>query len=188
VSSVFYTADTHFNHPFVASTRGHDTAESHDEALIARFNARLHKKDHLWILGDAFMGSITAGLAQVARLNGTKHLILGNHDAAHPLHRAGHRKLRRFLEVFETVQLADQHRMADGTRVMLSHFPYKGDHYEDDRYSEWRLRDEGQYLLHGHVHDEWGMRGRMLNVGVDRNPYPVGIDTVAAIVRTGASL
>lgn len=174
----FYTADTHFNHEFVAGTRDFKTAEEHDEALIANFNSHLHKNDHLWILGDLFMGSVTEGLKQVARLKGIKHLVLGNHDAGHPMHKRSHTFHKRYLEVFESVHLHEQHTIG-GQKVNLSHFPYTGDHKPDDRHTQWRLKDEGLPLLHGHVHAEWLTRGKQANVGVDHGMYPVSVDAVA---------
>lgn len=174
----FYTADTHFHHDFVAGTRGFDAAEAHDEELIENFNRALHKNDHLWILGDVFMGSVTEGLKTVARLNGVKHLVLGNHDAAHPMHRKSHTQLKRFYEVFDSVHLHEQHRIA-GQKVNLSHFPYSGDHKPADRHKQWRLRDEGLPLLHGHVHAEWQFRGHQANVGIDQAKFPVHVDAIA---------
>jgi calcineurin-like phosphoesterase family protein len=56
---------------------------------------------------------------------------------------------------------------------MLSHFPYKGDHKPGDRYPEWRLRDEGLPLLHGHVHSAFLISGRQYNVGVDFGNTPL---------------
>lgn len=178
MSNIFYTSDTHFNHHFIARDRGHGNAEEHDEYLIEAFNRELTKRDHLWILGDVFMGSITAGLPQVARLKGIKHLVLGNHDAAHPMHKKSHAQLRRFYEVFESVHLHEQHRINDQD-VLLSHYPYKGDHKPEDRDTQWRLRDEGRWLLHGHVHKMWGINGRQINVGVDVNAGPVHRDLIA---------
>ena len=182
MSEIFYTSDLHFNHPFVAGTRGHATAGEHDELLIERFNWVLSKRDHLWILGDVFHGSITAGLPKVARLKGTKHLVLGNHDAAHPMHKKSHAQLRRFYDVFESVHLHEQHHV-EGHHVLLSHYPYRGDHKPEDRDTQWRLRDEGKWLLHGHVHKAWGIDGRQINVGVDVNYGPVPRDMVADHLR-----
>jgi len=179
VTSNWYTADLHFNHQFVAGTRTFPTAEEHDELLIENFNRMLHKNDHLWILGDVFMGSVTEGLRQVSRLKGIKHLVLGNHDAAHPTHKKSHTHMRRFLEVFETVHLHEQHRIA-GYKVNLSHFPYKGDHADrEDRHVQWRLKDEGLPLLHGHVHAEWLHNGRQANVGVDHGMFPVHVSAIS---------
>lgn len=173
----FYTADTHFNHEFVAGTRGYATAEAHDEHLIEQFNQVLHKNDHLWILGDLFMGSITEGLKQVSKLKGVKHLVLGNHDAGHPMHRKSHTQIKRFYEVFESVHLHEQHRIA-GKKVNLSHFPYYGDHKPDDRHTQWRLKDEGLPLLHGHVHLEFMLKDHQYNVGVDFGLTPVPLDNI----------
>lgn len=184
MGNVFYTSDTHFNHDFVAQTRNFDTAEEHDEALIERFNKILTKRDQLWILGDVFMGSVTTGLPLVARLRGVKHLVLGNHDAPHPRHKKSHTQQRRFLEVFESVHQHEQH-VINGQKVLLSHYPYKGEHSgREDRDTQWRLPDEGLPLLHGHVHEEWAIRGRQFNVGVDHNPTPVSVDTVSAWLDT----
>ena len=181
MSRVFYHSDWHFNHTFVAGTRGYATSQEHDDALIERINSVVTKRDHVWVLGDVFMGSITEGLKQCARVNGVKHLVLGNHDAAHPLHRGSHAKQRRLLEVFESVSLAEQH-IIDGERVMLSHFPYRGDHFPGDRFEDWRLRDEGKWLICGHVHREWYQSGRQINVGVDWHREPVVQSEVASII------
>lgn len=178
MSNTFYTSDTHFNHPFVAGTRGFKSAEEHDEWLIDNINATATKRDTLWILGDVFHGSITEGLQKVKQLKPVLRLVLGNHDGAHPMHRGSHSQMRRFLDVFDSVHLHEQHRIA-GQKVMLSHFPYKGDHYENDRYNEWRLRDEGLWLLNGHVHRAWAVKGRQINVGVDIHPCPVPVQDVA---------
>lgn len=180
--TVFYTSDTHFNHPFVATTRGFETAEEHDEIMIERLNWMVKPHDQLWILGDLFMGSMTLGLEKVARLNGTKHLILGNHDAGHPMHKRSHVQLRRYMDVFESVQLHDMHKFGD-RRVMVSHYPYRGDHKPDDRDLQWRLRDEGLPILHGHVHAEWAVRGNQINVGVDRNLRMPAISREGIIAR-----
>ncbi|MGO4251262.1 metallophosphoesterase family protein [Paenarthrobacter sp. TAF1] len=182
MSRVYFHSDWHFNHDFVAQTRGYDSAEEHDEALIERINSRVTKRDHVYVLGDVFMGSIRAGLAQVARVNGVKHLILGNHDAAHPLHRKSNANLRRFLEVFDSVTLHDEIRLPGGRKVLLSHFPYEGDHHEKERHRQWRLRDEGSWLIHGHVHDQWTVRGRQVNVGVDKWPYPIEAGVMEAMI------
>lgn len=55
------------------------------------------------------------------------------------------------------------------TTVWVSHFPYVGDSPPGggDRYDGWRPADDGRWLLHGHVHERWRQRGRMVNVGVD---------------------
>lgn len=182
MSRVFFTADTHFNHDFVAATRGFDNAEQHDEALITRFNSLLTKRDHLWILGDLGMGSLGKVLEQAAKLNGIKHLVFGNHDAGHPMRCRSAAQQRRYLEVFESVHLHEQVRIGNH-RVNLSHFPYEGDRTDADRYDEWRLRKSATPLLHGHVHDAFVLRGNGLNVGYDKWSYPVSADELSEWVE-----
>jgi calcineurin-like phosphoesterase family protein len=182
MSKVFFHSDWHFNHAFVAETRGYSSAAEHDEALIERINSRVTKRDHIWVLGDLFMGSVSAGLEKIQRVNGVKHLVLGNHDPGHPMHRKSLPHTRRFLDVFDSVSLHEQTRLPGGRKVLLSHFPYKGDHHAQDRHRQWRLRDEGDWLIHGHVHDQWWVEGRQVNVGVDQLKYPIEATTLAALL------
>jgi calcineurin-like phosphoesterase family protein len=176
VADVFFTSDTHFQHRFVAGLRGFATPEEHDEAVIANWNDAITAGDTVWHLGDVGMGR--AFLPLIGRLNGTIHLITGNHDAVWPGHRAAHKHQREWLGFFASVQPFARKRIA-GYHVLLSHFPYEGDSGPEDRHSQYRLRNEGMWLLHGHVHstqvltpgtrqihvglDAWGLRPAPLN-------------------------
>ena len=115
--------------------------------------AALRKDDHLWILGDMTAGGhIPLMLEVVSGWPGVKHLVTGNHDPVGPHNRRGYRLMRRYLDVFESVS-PYQRRRINGIEVMLSHYPYGGDHTVTDRYEAIRLRDVGLPLLHGHTHD-----------------------------------
>ena len=132
---------------------------------------------------------------------GRKHLIAGNHDSVHPMHHDSHKWLPIYLDgVFETVQLAAKRRipLREGHRTaLLSHFPYQGDHAAQQRYTQWRLPDEGDYNIHGHVHSterisygpsrpvglgEWA-RSVQIHVGVDAWGFrPVSLAEIRAEV------
>ena len=146
---IWFTSDTHFRHAMVAQIRGFSSAEEHDEAVIGRWNEAVKAADTVWHLGDVGMRS--GFLPLVGRLNGTIHLIAGNHDAAWPGHRDAYKHQREWLEHFASVQ-AFARRKIGGHQVLLSHFPYEGDHTAEDRCGQYRLRDEGLWLLHGHTH------------------------------------
>ena len=82
---------------------------------------------------------------------------------------------------FAVTTLPPLRPQAPATRVLLSHFPYAGDSHDEDRYAQFRLRDEGIPLLHGHEsfrerrtkHGTWH-----INVGVDWWDYaPVAAET-----------
>lgn len=186
MSNTFYHSDWHFNHSFVAQTRGFATAAEHDEWLIDNINSRVGKRDNIWMLGDLNMGSLSLALPLVEQIRGTKHLVLGNHDSAHPMHSRSHSQVRRYFDAFASVSLHEQHDFG-GRKVMLSHFPYTGHHKDVDRYREWRLRDAGRFLLHGHVHKEWNINGRQFNMGVDFHPQPVSRQEVAEWMDQGSN-
>jgi calcineurin-like phosphoesterase family protein len=75
-----------------------------------------------------------------------------------------------------------------GRQVLLSHFPYEGggDHTETERFTQYRLRGEGLWLLHGHthwqhiqVHDR-----RQLHVGLDAwELHPVALHVLEGVIE-----
>ncbi|WP_317541269.1 metallophosphoesterase family protein [Rhodococcus globerulus] len=198
--SVWFTSDPHFGHAKIAETRGFPTVFDHDSAVIASILTRVQHGDQLWILGDLSAGGRAAedrALELLATVDADLHLIAGNHDSCHSMHRDAHKHQRRFLEVFTSVQTFARRRVA-GRNVMLSHFPYVGDHTSIDRATEYRLRDEGMWLLHGHTHSSkmltfgqvtLGFDGedivhlppKQIHVGWDAWKRPVGLDEIAAL-------
>lgn len=153
MGNLWLTSDLHLGHRFVANLRGYETAEEHDAALRRRWAKQVGPHDDVWVLGDVAMVGWRERLSFFFGLGGRKHLVLGNHDRAHPLNRNGHDYLRHYGDVFDTVQTAASITLGDGWRAMASHFPYEGDR-GDERFTEWRLRDSGRPLVHGHTHGE----------------------------------
>lgn len=189
--TVWFTADTHFRHRNLIAKghrEGFDTIEDHDQALIERWNDRVRRDDTVWHLGDFAMGPARDFLPIVAQLHGTIHLVTGNHDAPWPANRDSAKHQRVWLDAgFASVQAFARRKVA-ARDVLLSHFPYEGDHKPEDRASQYRLRDEGLPLIHGHVHCLWWARNRQLNVGVDVNdfqPVPLALveDWVSEVTR-----
>jgi len=197
MSTVWYTSDLHFGHRLVAGHRGFfkadrtvDTAD-HDEHIVAVWNQHVRPEDTVWILGDMSMRGPKAFGPYVERLNGTLHLIAGNHDSVHPMHRDSFKHQRAWLDFFASVQTAAR-RKFNGHEVLLSHFPYRGEgaRNQPDRYTQWRLPDEGLPLIHGHTHDpnqrlsgtcpDYG--SRMVHVGWDAWGRPVSQNEVAELL------
>lgn len=79
MSNVRFIADLHFGHTNMAIKRGFTTVEEHDEHIIKQWNSVLHKRDTTYILGDITMET-SKPYPLLARLNGIKHVVLGNHD------------------------------------------------------------------------------------------------------------
>ncbi|USL85095.1 capsid maturation protease [Arthrobacter phage SWEP2] len=186
MANVFFTSDLHLGHDRVARIRGFDHTANHDLALVDRWRAVVRPDDHVWILGDIAASSPVYALAILRALPGIKHLVAGNHDRVHPMHRDAYRQQERYLEVFASVQSSARRRVL-GQEVLLSHFPYDRDRNEV-RYAQWRLPDHGVPLLHGHTHglERLSRSARStaeVHVGVDAwDLSPVPLSTVEGLL------
>ena len=182
----FFTADLHLGHTNVIAycDRPFANVGQMNAALVAAWNTVVGADDEVWVLGDLAMGRVDESLAVASHLLGHKHLLVGNHDK--PFH-------GRAIEQYEAAGFElhyDQMELAlpGGLLVLACHFPYQGDSHDHDRYRERRPADEGAWLLHGHVHERWRQRGRMINVGVDAwGGYPVTETHLARLVEAGES-
>lgn len=181
---VFFTSDLHLGHARLlerSAARGaaFSSVGHMDATLVANWNATVSDADTVWVLGDVDMNGKPDSLDLVGRLAGTKILISGNHDACWAGARDGWRHRDLYLAAgfaavldFATTTLPPTRPGGPRQPVLLSHFPYAGDSGSQDRYPQFRLRDEGIPLQHGHVHEKyrearspsgtWG-----INVGVD---------------------
>ena len=186
MAETWVIADPHFGHEMVAGLRGFSSSVAHDRNLVTTCARKFKDGDTIWWLGDiAFNGWKDRLPITVGALPGIHHLILGNHDRAHPLNSRGHMYSAEFLTVFATVQLAARVSW-NGVGAMLSHFPYSGDHTKEARYNEWRLPDCGKTLIHGHTHSKefvsYSTQGTIqLHAGVVTWEGPV---TLADLLRT----
>jgi calcineurin-like phosphoesterase family protein len=184
--TTWFTSDLHFGHRNIIEycRRPFGSVHHMNEELIRRWNDRVADSDVVYVLGDVAMGKIAETLPLVGRLRGRKVLVPGNHDRCW----SGHRKVRdKDIQMYWDVGLAvlnSQVRIeVNGVRVDLCHFPFEGDSHERDRYVEHRPSDVGQWLLHGHVHDSWKVKGRQVNVGVDVWDYtPVNEEDIIRLV------
>lgn len=195
MANIFYTSDLHFGHQKIAEIRGFDNVTDHDQAIINAWEDTVRPDDEVWVLGDLCLSKSALPLAldRIRSLPGTKHLVFGNHDAGHPLHKRAHRFHDVYLQAFDTVQSAATHRVG-GERVILSHFPYSGDHTTEERYPEWRPIDAGQPIIHGHTHSGNKLSRtpsgtRQVHVGVDAwNLKPVSVAEVEWVLGLGEIL
>lgn len=194
--NVFFCADLHLGHAKICEMTGRpfSSVPEMNEALIANHNSVVKPDDIVWFLGDVAMGQISDSLPLVARMNGTKHLILGNHDRPSLLyHHKTEAKRQHFVEMYSQYFASTQESttlVLGGHEFLLHHLPYNDptfvDHAYEGRYSEHQPLDDGEtILLHGHVHTAWKRRGpRMINVGVDMWNYtPVHADQILDLLN-----
>jgi calcineurin-like phosphoesterase family protein len=157
--------------------RGHlfKNVDEMDEHMIDRWNSVVKHGDIVYHLGDVVMAITDQEKSWFKknwpRLNGSKRLIVGNHDDIPFLSKGG---------FFKKVQMW---RMFPEFGLMLSHVPLhpsnmlrlieKSGKYPDDCVP--------LYGIHGHIHQNPSPRGPYRNVSVEVINYtPVHIETLAA--------
>lgn len=201
VMTVWFTADQHFGHGRlleISTARGaaFSTVADMNARLIHNWNSVVEPDDTVWVLGDVDMHGKEATLALIDQLVGTKILVAGNHDSCWAGVRDGWKNRDTYLAAgfaavmdFAVTTLPPLRSQAPATRVLLSHFPYAGDSHDEDRYAQFRLRDEGITLLHGHAHESFRERRTRqgtwgINVGVNWWGYtPVAAEVLAQHVH-----
>ena len=135
MSKAFFTADTHFGHANIIGycARPFASVEEMDEAMIANWNAVVGADDVVWHLGDFALRADAKHVGAVfRRLNGVKHLVLGNHD----------KQATRDLPWANRggVQIAD--KTYDGQRAIMCHYGLR----------VWPGMQRGAISLYGHSH------------------------------------
>lgn len=158
--ATYAIADTHFGHrniiKFESEARPFATIEEHDAELVDLWNATVTNRDIVWHLGDVLFGG--AAFAILPRLNGTKKLVMGNHDR-YPI--------TRYLEYFTKVTSSAQYGGA-----IMTHIPV-----HPSQFPRFRAN------IHGHLHHKAIADPRYINVSVERTGLrPVLIDALLAAV------
>lgn len=133
MSAVFLVSDTHFGHAGVChflrndgtKLRPWDDPEAMDEAMVQAWNETVRPKDKVYHLGDVVINR--RHLKTLARLNGDKVLIKGNHDIF---------KLEDYTPYFRDIR---GYHVMNG--MILSHIPV----HESNLY---RFGTN----IHGHLH------------------------------------
>ena len=176
---VFFTADTHFGYGSIIhySSRPFESAEQMDEELIRRWNETVPEDGIVFHLGDFAHGSASRWCEILERLNGSIHLVAGNHDFI--------AAKKKGLENFSSVREQRIIRVGE-QKIYLNHYPFLC--YGGSYGNVWQL--------FGHVHSgprsSSGLdhpRLKMLfplqyDVGVDNNGYrPVSFKEVKAKIE-----
>jgi calcineurin-like phosphoesterase family protein len=164
--AIWFVGDLHFGHEKVSGLRGFGNTEAHDDSIARQWHKQVKDGDLVYVLGDISGGSRTGeayALTVIQGLPGRKRLIAGNHDSVASIHRTLSPHLDWYNSVFERV--SDYGRVKLNRQdVLLSHYPYRGDHTDEPRYAQYRLPDIGAPLIHAHTHSSERENGRELCV------------------------
>lgn len=191
----WFTSDTHFGHKRIIElcNRPFADVEEMNEAVVNNWNSVVAHDDEVYHLGDVALGPWVEWDSILTRLNGYKILVIGNHDR---IFGAEKQKMRdRFTPLYngwfdEVYSGITGLPLANGTAVNLSHFPYDGDSHDGDRFTDYRLEDDGTVLVHGHTHLNQiisrSKRGTLqVHVGQDAFNYtPVSEEQVITVIES----
>lgn len=159
---LFFTGDTHFGDPRILriDLRPFATLQEHDEALIGRWNETVGPADEVWHLGDFTRKNSARADELLLRLNGRKHLIVGNNDGPETIAASGWTSVQHYAEL-----------TLGGHLLILCHYPFR----------TWNQMGRKSINFHGHSHGKLRPVTRQYDVGVDaRNFRPATIDSILA--------
>ncbi len=162
---LFFTSDTHFSDPRVLGIdrRPFASLAEHDDGLIENWNAVVGPDDDIWHLGDFCRRGKGRAERLLARLNGRKHLIIGNNDDAETIGAAAWESTQHYAEL-----------TIDGRKVVLCHYPFR----------TWNQMHRKSVDLHGHSHGRLKPLPRQFDVGVDaRGLRPITFDELVGDKR-----
>jgi len=163
---IYFTSDLHLGHRAVIHMQNRPFADVDEmnRTLIMNYNAVVHKDDTVYILGDiAHRTRVEEVNALIAKLNGKKYLLRGNHDKAYDP--ALFEEIRDFM----TISYA-------GRYIALMHYPMLS----------WPRSHYGSIMLHGHMHNDesYNLENQKngilrYDVWVDANGYyPVSVEQI----------
>lgn len=151
-SGVWFISDTHFNHKnvvkfnlkrkttFDLDINDAEMLKKHDSELIKLWNNTIKKNDTVYIIGDFSFASSDETRKILEKLNGKKHLIIGNHDGSC-------RGLNNYFESTSQIKEVTFKKtvfpfLDENMHCVLCHYPI----------SAWNRRMHGSVMVHGHTH------------------------------------
>lgn len=151
-NTVYFISDLHIGHnnilKYQAKGRPFSGISEMHEYLVDKWNTKIRKRDTVWVLGDVLMNKNDAHI--LTRLQGIKHLVLGNHDTY---------GFEFYSQYFNKV--AAYHKLSKGgNKILLSHYPVHNNQIR--RYD---------YNIHGHLHANNILHKFYKNVSVETNDF-----------------
>lgn len=162
----YFTADPHYYHdPIIEMCkRPYKSGHHMHKDMIRKFNERVSPNDDVYIIGDLSPSKDKEPIRRIVhKLNGNKHLILGNHDCLNPFD---------YVDMgILTVHTALEIRFRNIDYILV----------HDPAISQI---DRSRLFLCGHIHDLFKQQKNCINVGVDVNDfYPMSEEQIDRMVR-----
>lgn len=185
----FFTSDLHFSHRNVINfcDRPYSSIEEMDEAIINQWNTQVNPEDEVYFLGDFGINKKKCLDSElIARLNGKKHIILGNHDEAFT---RWHNQKVNLMQIFDkfnkagwsSVGVQAKLKLKNGRIINLTHLPPSNEH--DTRYSQFKIENEpDEIYCHGHLHAHYRKKKNLIDVAFDVDLKLLSEDDLISII------
>ena len=168
---VWFTSDTHFGHANIIKycKRPFNNVDEMNQTIINNWNTVVAPEDEVYHLGDlAFFNKNEKLTEMISQLNGTKYLIIGNHDK--------YSKGMFYKSGFSSVINGP----IKYCNFLLSHVPAEFGN------------NKCKANIHGHIHDnkkEYFLNGKNIyyNVSVEWHNYtPIKFKTIQEYYNAGS--
>lgn len=182
MSNIWVTSDTHFNHSNILTFTddngnpirpGFSSVKEMDECLIENWNSVVKPGDKIYHLGDVVMGNEPMQWMDTfwPKLNGSKRLIVGNHDNIKKLVAGNYFAKVSMWRLFTEFGLLLTHVPVHQSNIKL--YIAEGDYEEGDCGSK-----QVSFLnVHGHIHQNASPQGPYKCVCVEQTAFtPVNIE------------
>ena len=164
--TIWFTADPHLGHANIIkyANRPFVSVQEMDLRIIETWNARVKRDDTVHVIGDFAFAEHDPYLS---KLNGTKHLQLGNHDHSNRVKTAtGWASIAHYREVKVG---------GEDIPVVLFHYGMR----------VWNRSHHGAIHLYGHSHGTLPGDSQSCDVGVDCWDFkPVSLPEIKARLAT----
>jgi calcineurin-like phosphoesterase family protein len=180
-----YCPNRHNKQPF-------SSIQEHDEELVKRWNSVVAPHDIVIVGGDVKICGQTYAKGVIARLNGKKILVRGNHDE-------GAKKMMRLGFDWVCEQMLIN---VGGHIVLVSHYPwripwykqlfyrakqlfYKREIYDFREMKKRPIKRKGVVLWYGHTHQTKmvNVNDMSIHIGLDSaNMYPLSEDFLCSLM------
>lgn len=163
--NTWFSSDFHLSHANIIRfcNRPFSSIVEMDETIISNWNSRVGQYEHAYFLGDFAFCDVEKAQRLLNRLNGVKHLIVGNHDKV-AVKLSGWASIRDFAEI-----------RVEGKNITLCHYAMR----------VWNKSHYGAWHLYGHSHGSLPDDPNSLSfdVGVDCHDFkPLNVSDIGRIM------
>lgn len=167
-TNIFFTSDTHFRHDnaLIYCNRPWTDIMVMEQDMINNWNKKVPPDAHIFHLGDfGFTGNISTIRGIVEALNGSIHLIMGNHDYQNKFDRPSVREV--FASTHDYLYIdVDDPELEEKQGLFLCHYPMLS----------WNQSQKGSWQLHGHIHSGPRSNSKDNKLVTNKTQYDVGVD------------